>query len=666
MNDKKSFLDHVNRKNKKDTVKESFSEEKFIKTKRSSFGPIVAISIMAIILIGFILMVNRKVEVIDLIDLTSEEAIEWGNQNNLILSSSLEYSKEDLNRVIAQSTNAGNKVKRGSIIKIVLSEGLDPYEKIELPNFDDSWSRSSIMVWLQEQGLNNYIFSSVVNDNVEEDFLINYRLIGTTEETFNRSSEIEFIVREVTDQSSIEVPSFIGSTLESVDIWAKNNGVSYSYSMVYDDIYNQDIIASQSILSGQNMNIVDVLLIEVSKGSENAPVEMVNLMNMTVVEAESWLKNNGVSYQLNYVYHNVLAENNVLDQSIYAGEFITDEVVTLRISLGESLQVMDFSVLTQNEAQEYALGHQNIDVYERYSDVLENQLISQSHLSGSEMRIDENLQLYYSIGNQVIVPDFRNQGVSVLKTWIEEQNDLGANLVLVVKEVENNQVESGKISTQDIINGYINSNGTIEVEVSKGMTVPRFKEMKKDEAILFGASTVIEVSIQELYIGGFEYGAFVHQSILPGTKANGTTHVVVVYSLGGEVSIPSFIDQPLIEIESWMREVNQLGADLKLDIHERYDLTIPYGQIIVQSSYNKFDSIYTTLEVVVSKGQSYTVPNLSNFSRESVEAIENAHNLNIIFEYGSSTGVRDRVISQSPKPGTVISKNDVIYIELSE
>lgn len=666
MNDKKNFLDHVNRKNKKETVKESFSEEKFIKTKRSSFGLIVAISIMVIIFIGFFMMVNRKVEVIDLIDLTSEEAIKWGEQNNLIISISLEYSSKEANRVIAQSMNTGNKVKRGSIIKIVLSEGLDPYEEIELANFDQSWSRSSIMVWLQEHGIINYSFTSVVNEEVEEDFLIDFRLIGTTGETFNRSSEIEFIVREVVDQSSIEVPSFVGNTLESVDIWAKNNGVSYSYSMVYNDIYSQDIISSQSILSGQNMSIVDSLLIEVSKGSENASVEMINLINMTVVEAESWLKNNGVPYQLNYVYNNVLSENNVLDQSIYAGDFITDEVVTIKISLGESLKVMDFSVLTQIEAHEYALGFQNIDVYERYSNVLENQLISQSHQAGSEMRIDEHLKLYYSIGNQVIVPDFRNQGLSVLKTWVEAQNDQGANLVLAVKEVENNQVESGEIASQDIINGYIDTNGTIEVEVSRGMTVPRFKEMTKEEAVLFGASTVIEVSVRELYVGGFEYGAFVHQSVLSGTKANGTTHVIVVYSLGEEVSIPSFIDQPLTEIEIWMREVNQLGADLKLDIHERYELNIPYGQIITQSSYNKFDSIYTTLEVVVSKGPSYTVPNFTNYSRESVEAIENTQNLNIIFEYGRGTGVRDRVISQSPEPGTVIGKIDIIHIELSE
>ena len=194
MDDKKNFLEHVNKKNDKVQVSESFEEEHFVKTKKKYFG-LVLISIIAILtLLGVYIMTNQKVQMIDLTELSSEEATLWANNNNLILSISEVFSDKDENRIVEQSINKGKKVEKDEIVKVVVSKGLDPYELITIPEFDSTWSRNSIRIWLDEYGIENYIFVDVINDSVEEDFLINYRIIGSTIESFNRTSEIEFTV----------------------------------------------------------------------------------------------------------------------------------------------------------------------------------------------------------------------------------------------------------------------------------------------------------------------------------------------------------------------------------------------------------------------------------------------------------------------------------------
>jgi len=668
MSDKKNFLDHVNRKNKKETVKESFSEEKFIKTKRSSFGMVVAIFIMAIILIGFFMIVNKKVEVIDLIDLTSEEALEWGSQNNLIISTSFEYSSEGLDRVITQSASSGSKVKRGTIIKVVLSEGLDPYEKIELPNFDDSWSRSSIMVWLQEHGVINYSFSSVVNDDVEEDYLINYQLVGATEVDFNRSSEIVFVLREVIDHSAIEMPSFLGATLVDLDTWAQNNEIEYRYEYVYNDFFQKDKISEQSVVAGQNMNKQDVLIVKVSIGLEEDPVEMINLINMKLSDAEAWLKNHHVSYRLTYRYSSAYESYKVMNQSILLSDLVTDEILELTISLGESLKVPDFNTMTYTQAINYAAMYpNNFMVTQKYHTVETGRLIEQSLTASKYMKSDDQVYVIYSLGQNTLVPSFKNQTAYDVKQWVDIQNNNGASIGLSISEVPSTSVNAGKVISQSNHLGEIAVDETLEISISKGISIPDFSEMTKSQAVTYKNQNIIQMTIEERYNMEVPVGELISQSIDKETLMVDNEGLVVIYSLGDELAVAEYINEPLVLLETWVREQNALGAEVTLTIQEHFANDVSYGKIITQSIFNKYVSMDETIDVIVSRGESYVVPDFSHNIRLGIESLAASQNLKIAFVYVSSDKpLADLVVSQNPSPGTVISKNDVIYIELSE
>ena len=74
MDDKNSFLDHVNEKNDSKSQNESFQEEAFIKNKRNYFGVILMALIGLITLAMVYFLTNQKLIMIDLQQLTLEEA----------------------------------------------------------------------------------------------------------------------------------------------------------------------------------------------------------------------------------------------------------------------------------------------------------------------------------------------------------------------------------------------------------------------------------------------------------------------------------------------------------------------------------------------------------------------------------------------------------------
>jgi len=665
---KKNFLDHVNKKNNKKVEKESFKEEKFVHAKKSRLPLVVMIIVSVALLVMIWSFQNRKIVVEDLSNLTLVEASTWAEDNDLILSSIEVFSNVETERVVAQNVEPGTEVSKGAILKIDVSKGSDPYEKIEIPDFDGTWSRNSIVVWLEENGMENFSFVDVVNDEVEEDFLIEYRLIGATAETFNRRSEIEFTIREVVDTAAIEVPSFINSTITSLDTWAKNNDIEYSYEYAYDEFYEEDRIFQQSVMAGQNMDTTETLTVKISKGQEAVPVEMITLINMNLSDAEAWLKSNKVNYRLRYSYSTVYGENKVINQSHVLGDVVNEEKVELTVSLGESIKVPDFSEMTLLEANNFASMYPSNFVIQSIYDTAEaGGLIRQSVKADKYMKVDKKVQVVYSLGQKALVPNFRNQTAYDVQAWIDQQNDMGASIGIKIVEVPSSNIVVGKVISQSNHLGEIAIDGVLKIQVSKGLKVPDFSLMTKAQATTYKGEDVIEITVVERYSIDVEQGKLISQTIPKDTLVNDDEHLVVTYSLGNELAVASYINQPLVTLETWIKAQNELGASIALTTEEHFSNKVTYGKIISQSIFNKHVAIDSQIDVIVSKGVGYVVPDFERHIKISIEQIATAENLKIVYLYvDSDKPLPDLFVGQNPPAGTVISKNDVIYVELSK
>lgn len=656
----KNFLDHINGKN--DDTRAAFEKETFTQVKRSYKMPII-ISVTVLLGISLIMFFSQKeVTVPDLTGMDLTAVIEWAETSEVKITEEKAYSPQPVDVVIEQLTPVGEDIKPNDVIKVVVSEGLDPYENISLPSFDSSWSKSTIVNWLTQNGVENYKFIEQVSDTIEESYLIDYKLIGADETNFNRSSTVEFTISQVISKGSVEVPDFLNDTLTEVDIWATKEGISYEYVYEYNSLYDADKIFSQSVLPGQNMSDADTLIVKVA-GSDANLIEMDNFIDSSLNAAETWLKTNQVKYNISYVYSNSYSKNTVIDQNFYEGDLISNETIVLTVSLGEGVQVKDFSTFNKYEAEIEMDSH--YEIMEIYSDVPKGDFIKQSDSSGSYINDDETVILYYSLGDYIQVPDFREELVFDVETWVAEQNLIGASISYVVDEVVDYKIESGKIIRQDVLNGKMPLDGVIHLDVSMGYRVPNFSLMSVQEANLFGDSSSMDLNVVEVYHATVKEGNFIKQSEKPNAVADKNSSVTVEYSLGSEVHIPSFKGQPLGNLESHIDTENDLLAKLSVQIVEQFDDSVPYGEIIAQSVANKSTEVGSTIKVIVSRGESYTVPNLKSLTEEYAVQKAEDYGIGIIIEYIKVEGQQSgTVYSQSPAPYDKMSFDEFLTIQV--
>lgn len=665
MEGKKDFLSHINGK-KEEPIAESFQEEKFEYNKKSYTQYLLPSIVLVLISLTVMFFLTQKSDMIDLTYMTYDDAKQWADKEGVILKPYESYSEAfEVNTVMSQDIEVGQKISSGTTMKLEISKGFDPYLPVEVPNFDHSWSRSTIVNWIDENHIENYSFITQRTDEIPEDYLMTYKIIGADESTFNRSSTIEFTTNEIVETTLVEMGSFLGDTLSVIDIWANNNMVEYTYSYENSDIYAADSIISQSVPSGEKLNINEPVHFVVSSGLQES-VEMINLLNTSLVSADVWLKSNRLAYTVQYRYSTIYSVDTIIDSNFYENELIEGSVL-LTVSLGEGTLVENFSLLTASEAEEHASQNDLINFKEIYmADTEKGVFISQSLTEGQRMNEDSQLDIVFSLGSQIPVSDFRNSSVLDLEDWVYDQNQSGAGIILDIEEEINGQIDAGNIIAQEMYTGYIDMNSRFTITVSQGLTVPWFRDMSIAEVERFDQDNMIDINIVELYNSNYDKGEYIMQSIHGDSKATSNTVVDVYFSLGNTLAIPDFSGQNLSEIISWVDGENALNSQLTLEIHEVYD-SQDYGKIISQSLYNVHEAIDSTIYVLVSKGEAVTIPDFTYYTVESIQATAETMGITVVFEYvDNASYASGRVISQSPEGGTETSLSNFLIIQVAK
>lgn len=654
----KDFLKNVN-----NGVGEGFQEEKFVYQKSSNIKWLFRGAFVILLAVIVFFFLNQKITVIDFTEMTVTDVSSWGSKNSIVFAYVFDYSSEiEEDRVIAQSIAPGEKISKNSDMKITLSDGLDPYEKIEIPDFDQSWSKTSITRWLDQYSIDNFTIKYIKDENVEEDYMISYRLIGAKADDFTRSSEIEFTIREIEDDETVTMQDFLNRSLLEVDIWTKQNGVEYEYSYEASSIYAQDKIISQSIDPDDEMNVNDTLRIVISTGSSEVTVN--DFLNRTVSEVDTWAKNNKINYTLDHEFSTVYPEDKIISQSILPGDTIEPgSTIEFTVSKGEKVIVPDFSRIALDDINEY-MDDFDIDLKEVYqSSKAKDKFISQSISAGSEVTKGSDITLKYSLGNSIYLSDHTNMNIVELEDWIYEVNQAGANLVLKVTEVTDSEYEKGKIITQDIYNEKISLDQVIKVtiSVSSMLTVPDFSTLSEQE--ILSDYHEFDIEIISKYKENTDPDDFISQTVQAGTMVEAGTDINIEISLGSSVKIGDHRNRPLSELSDWVDEQNETGADLRLTVYEEYNWSVNYGDIVSVDKVNQSIGIDDEIRVMVSLGEKYIVADFEYMTKSEISNYARVYGLNIIFEeekdpeYDSGEYIR-----QSPDVFEEISKNDFITI----
>ena len=484
------------------------------KTKKSASIAIGAVVLVCIIA-ALILLLNRGLEMINLVGWTENDAQLWARSNGVNLQIEEEYNDEfEEGRVVSQSIAEGTRIKKGEFVKVVVSLGHDLSVTLPIPDFM-SMTRKEIDDWAAKNFMTKVRIATEYSDTVEAGKVIRFEINDDrVVNEVRRDSPIYIIISKGPEDSSsatVEIPNFKMMSISECYIFADENGLLLTVEEVYDDYAPKGSIISQSV-----------------KAEEKVP----------------------------------------------AGT----EII-LVVSRGKMITVPDFSKYTREMAAQVAgeLGI-SITINERYSSLPAGEFISQSIKAGTEYESGQMIELNYSIDNKISLPSFVGQTRDAIEIWAKELNSKGASIKIKATNTRSNS-PAGTILTQDKANALISISTTINITVSSGkiVYVPDFVApsgsgydvaITREKAIaMCEALNIVPVFVAESKSGRLP-GEVWSQSISPGKEINEGTTITLKYNPANvQVTVPDFTNMTKADI--WAKNYHK-SFDIKFEVGTEY------------------------------------------------------------------------------------------------
>ena len=401
------FLDSIN--DKEEVKNESFQKEKFqeIKPDRTKYYIIAAIA--AVVLVASYFLLNQKIEVTNMVGWTVSDARTWASSNELNIVVHEIYDDNDIGEVVSQNILEGEKVSANSSIELEVSLGFDPKEVISLPDFDETWTKTKVITWLEENGIDNFTFINVEDETKTSGTVIGFDTPETVSD-YVREQAIEFSVTILPAEVEIVVVDFLNYTVAQIDAWAADNEVKVYYAEGYSDTTAVGKVLTQSIDDGEIMNPGDSITVTLSIGPA---IKMVNFTNYDSTAATNWAKDNGIDITVINEYHEDTPEDVAIWQSIPWDTIVAQGTdLTMYYSLGDEITVGSYinSSITNLEAfieaQNDMKAGLSLNITYSYSSTIAlNKIISQS-VRDDQVHMGSSIDVIVSLGNLVTVPDF--------------------------------------------------------------------------------------------------------------------------------------------------------------------------------------------------------------------------------------------------------------------
>ncbi|WP_416148340.1 PASTA domain-containing protein [Salipaludibacillus sp. HK11] len=307
---------------RKDSEEELEIDPTYQKRKRRKILIIIIGAILAFIVIFFIYYTSVHADVEDFVDHPVSDARAWANMNDVEIELTEENSMEyEPNQIISQSVTAGEKIRKGTTIKLITSLGPDPDEVISLPDFSEM-NQYEAENWIEESKAENLQIVTEYSSEVEEgDFLrLTIRDTGIDQSEYRRrdNAAVYYSRGEEVYEKDISVPDFTGELKAEVEQWAATNEIEVSYEEKDSNTVELGSIISQSILPEEMIAKKDEMDIVVSKGKAN---EVPNFSELTIEEASGYPE---FAVTVKQRYHSDVKYGGLISQSVEAGTKLTE------------------------------------------------------------------------------------------------------------------------------------------------------------------------------------------------------------------------------------------------------------------------------------------------------------------------------------------------------
>lgn len=218
-----------------------------------------------------------------------------------------EYSNDyEAGFVMDQSPGAGEKVKNGRTIQLVVSKGAQVVEMPDLENYTEAEAIRAL------QNLNIGIKTRIkdeIDSSVEEGCVVR------TEPEAGQSLEREQEVILYISLGEKKMPDLRGDTKSNAEMRLKqlNIGLKVTFQEEESDEYEEDQVIRTNPAAGSDLNEGDEIVLFISTGSKNTKVPDVTTKSLEL--AIQLLEAAELKYAINEVYDDLVPEGYVISQS---------------------------------------------------------------------------------------------------------------------------------------------------------------------------------------------------------------------------------------------------------------------------------------------------------------------------------------------------------------
>lgn len=371
----------------------------------------IAVVIFLVVSFGIYYLINQ-VQVPDYINKPLSELKTWAARNNIALETetvfSLDVSKD---YIIEMEPLANSNIQKGSILRVIVSNGANPDELIPVPDFTGN-SYGQIQEWLTINKINN--------------LRINYEN--------NEEIPVNEYVRIV----------FNDKTITSENYTRKDYGLIY--------------ISNGPVVYEKNIEVPDWTTVDTNVGI-----------------AQAWGLEKGVEVIVKPVNSSTVTKDVVINQSLSPKTMIAkNSTITVTVSLGQIVRVPDFSKMSKEDAQKVNLNNailRYIEMYQPKTGATYGSYIWQDVKAGTNINQSSTTMLtvtvYYSLGAPYLANLTGSE--SVIPSIIYELNQDAANFTYTINYV-NSTADKGSIVSMSPNNQFVDPGQHVVFEVSNGIT----------------------------------------------------------------------------------------------------------------------------------------------------------------------------------------------------
>jgi len=292
---------------------------------------VIAASILALCVagVGIFFLANRVV-VRDFVGTSVAEARTWGLSNRITIEASEEFNIEyDAGIVMSQDRAEGSAMQRGSILRLTVSKGPDPDERIELPDFS-AMTTIEVREWRQEVRALNANINEEYSDEVDQGHFIRLEFTDSavTEETYTRADGLLIYMSRGAEvfEANILVPDFSEQSKSDVETWAREHGVEPTFREQPSDTVDAGHVVAQSVEAGKRIAKDSDLIITLSAGHF---VIVPNFNNLSMEDASAVP---GLEVHIRQRYSTSVAFGRVISQSESVGTEVRADSVVVEVT----------------------------------------------------------------------------------------------------------------------------------------------------------------------------------------------------------------------------------------------------------------------------------------------------------------------------------------------